>query len=349
MSSSSFYDLCPDILIELFTYFSLNELFDVFIDLIPHLSTLINQSHIKLHIDKNTNEKFWDKIFSQINCKQIISLCNSDSGINLAKFPAMHSMKLSLQSSDLFEQFHYLIHLEQLSLELSEIIIKDNIWLSHILLLPKLKKLKLDLMISKNTLQPQNDISINKLSLQSNTIKYLELKIPMSWKSFVSFLEHFPYLQILRASLYRLNSCLYEPYTSISKPILLNSLQTVDLQGYVDNMSFIITYISTSMPNLKRCRLIAVNVTNDNAYNMKNGSIWENFFNCCSHLIQVKVHLLMSFEVDNNFNTRVLKDFIRSFNDNPFCEKYNLQMEQRSINRGYVTLTADYDRKKIRL
>ncbi len=99
------------------------------------------------------------------------------------------------------------------------------------------------------------------------------------------------------------------------------------------------------MPNLKRCRLIAMNVTNDDAFRMKNALIWKYLFDCCSHLIQVKIHLIMSIEQNNNFNTRVIKDLIRTFNNNSFCERYYFRMEQRSINRGYVTLTGDYNMK----
>jgi hypothetical protein len=345
--SSSFFDLCPDILLQLFTYFSLNELFDTFIDSIPYLSSLINQSHIKLHIDKNPTENFWNRILPEINSNQIISLNNySNVRINLLQFVSVRSMKLSLHSSDVSEQFQYLIHLEQLSLGLSEIIIKDNIWLCHILSLPNLKKLKLDLMILKNTLQPQNEISIKKSSLLSNTIKYLELKIPMSWKSFIHFLEHFPNLQILRASLYQLNTVTYESYDI---PMLNSTLHTLDLQGYFKSMSSIVTYISTSMPNLKRCRLIAMNATDDSVYRIRNSFLWQNFFDFCSHLTQVKIHLLMSIEENNNFNVQATKDLMRAFNNDPLCEKYNLQMEQRSLNRGYVTFTVDYDVKKIKL
>jgi hypothetical protein len=43
-----------------------------------------------------------------------------------------------------------------------------------------------------------------------------------------------------------------------------------------------------------------------------------------------------------------MKDLIQTFNNNSFCEKYHFRMEQLSINRGYVTLTGNYDdRKKI--
>ncbi len=47
----------------------------------------------------------------------------------------------------------------------------------------------------------------------------------------------------------------------------------------------------------------------------------------------MKVHLIMSIEINNNFNVRILKDFMWSFNSNSFCEKYNFRMEQLSINQ----------------
>jgi hypothetical protein len=343
MSSSSFFDFCPDILLEIFKYFSLNELFDIFIDLIPHLSSLLNQSHIKLHINKNATEDFCDQILPQINSNQIISLHNSYLTTNLSRFSSIRSINLTLQSSSQFHQFQYLIHLEQLSLQLSETIIQENIWLYYILRLSNLRKLRLDLTSPKNMLMPQKDIFISKSFLKSNTIKYLEIKIPMSWQSLLIFLEHFPCLKIFYASLYRLNSVRDVRPKSISKLSCCSSLQILDLHGYIDQMSFLITHICSSIVNLKICRLQAINVTNDDAFEMKDGLIWEYLFHRCSHLREVKVHLLMSIEVHNHFNTRVIKDLLRTFNDNSFCEKYHFRMEQRSINRGYVTLTGDYD------
>jgi hypothetical protein len=100
------------------------------------------------------------------------------------------------------------------------------------------------------------------------------------------------------------------------------------------------------MPNLKKCRLISMNVTNDDAFRMKHAFIWIDLFKYCSYLIQVKIHLIMSIEINNNFNIRSMKDLIQTFNNNSFCEKYHFQMEQLSINRGYVTLTGNYDMKK---
>jgi hypothetical protein len=88
-----------------------------------------------------------------------------------------------------------------------------------------------------------------------------------------------------------------------------------------------------------------MNVTNDDAFRMKYDLIWKHLFDSCSYLQQMKVHLIMSIEINNNFNTRILKDLMWSFNSNSFCEKYNFHMEQLSINRGYVTLTGDYDIK----
>jgi hypothetical protein len=54
----------------------------------------------------------------------------------------------------------------------------------------------------------------------------------------------------------------------------------------------------------------------------------------------------MSIERNDYFENRVMKDLLRTFNNNSFCEKYHFQMEQLSINWGYVTLTGDYEKKK---
>jgi hypothetical protein len=99
--------------------------------------------------------------------------------------------------------------------------------------------------------------------------------------------------------------------------------------------------ISLSMPNLKHCRLFAVNVTTDNVSRMRSASIWKKLFKHCSGLIQVRIHLLMSIN-----NNPEIKDLLREFNNNSFCEKYSFHMERQSIVYGYVTLTGNYQKKK---
>jgi hypothetical protein len=133
MSSSSFFDLCPDILLNLFEYFSLNELFDIFIDLIPYLSILLNESHMRFSIDQNASEDFWKEILPEINFNQILAIKNPYFLTNLSIFSSLQSINLNLQSSSIFHQFQYLIHLKQLSIQLSEIIIEEQTWLSSIL------------------------------------------------------------------------------------------------------------------------------------------------------------------------------------------------------------------------
>jgi hypothetical protein len=342
MSSTSFFDLCPDLLFHLFEYFSLNELFNIFSDLIPCLSILLNQSHMKFHIDQNATEDFWKRILFEINSNQILSINNSHLTINFSIYSSLQSINLNLQSSSIFQQFQFLIHLKQLSIQLSERIIEEQTWLSSILILPKLKTLKIDLNIPKILLIPQRSISIDKSIHQSNTIEYLQMNIPMSYQSLLVFLEHFPNLKIFRALLYQLNP---SSISNVNLPSLL-SLQTLDLRGYIKNMSSIIRLISSLMPNLKHCRLMAMNITDDNAFDMSSALIWKNLFQYCSNLIEVKIHLIMSIEINDSFNNRVMKDLIRKFNNHSFCEIYSFQMEQRSINRGYVTLTGNYEKKK---
>jgi hypothetical protein len=342
MSSSSFFDLCPDILLNLFEYFSLNELFDIFIDLIPYLSILLNESHMRFSIDQNATENFWKEILPEINSNQILAIKNPYFLTNLSIFSSLQSIHLNLQSSSIFHQFQYLIHLKQLSIQLSEIIIEEQTWLSAVLNLPKLNQLKIDLTISKIVLIPQRPISIDKSIYVSNTIEYLEMKIPMSWRSLLVFLHHFPNLKIFRALLYRLN---ISHTSNVNLPIL-PSMKTLDLRGYFEYMSLIIPSITSTMPNLKSCRLIAMNLTNDDPFGIRSASIWKDLFKSCSNLIQVKVHMMMSIERNGYFENRVMKDLLRTFNNNSFCEKYHFQMEQLSINWGYVTLTGDYEKKK---
>jgi hypothetical protein len=201
-------------------------------------------------------------------------------------------------------------------------------------------------MIEKNPLIPQKDIWTSQLMCQSFTIKYLEIKLPMTWPSLISLLDYFPNLKTFRASLYQINSNTYD--TLFAKPAIscLNSLQTLDLYGYFHDMSSIVTYFCSSISNLKRCYLRAMNVTNDNGFQMKDGLIWKLLFDSCPYLIRVNIHLHMNIEENNYYNVRCMRDLMRTFNNNSLCEKYNFRMAQLSINHGYLTLTGDFDKKK---
>lgn len=351
---SSFFDLCPDILLHLFTYFSLNELYDIFFDIIPHLSILLIKGHVKLHINKNCNEHFWNNILSQINLTQVISL-NIDyskiNEINLSQFASLRSITLEdfrMINSLSLHPINQLIYLEQLSIKLSDTILNEDVWLSHILQLSNLKQLKIDLMIQKNTIIPQRDINISQLLLQSSTIKYLEIKIPLSWTSVISLLHHFPVLQIFRAYLYRINSNSND--TLISRPNLtcFHSLKTLDLTGYFSNMSSIITFFCSSMFHLKNCRLMATSVSNDDIFDiimLGHHFFWNRLFQSCQDLIHVKIHMLMSIESQKNNDVENIKDLIRSFNDDVYCKQYKLYIIKSSIHNGYITLTCNFNTK----
>jgi hypothetical protein len=175
---SSFVDLCPDILFHLFTYFSLNELYDIYIDIIPYLSTLLNEGHVKLHIGKNGNEQFWNEFLPQINRNQIISLnipYQKIHELKLSQFLSLRSITLekfrmiNCLSFHLMNQLRNLVYLERLSLKLLNTNFNENAWLFHILQLSTLKRLKIDLMIQKNTIISQRNIS-NIISIIYNKI-----------------------------------------------------------------------------------------------------------------------------------------------------------------------------------
>lgn len=354
---TTFADLYPDILLHLFQYFSLNELFDIFIDVIPYLSTLINQGHVQLCIDKNATDYFWKNSLSTINSEQILSLYISYkklNEINLLKYSSVKSIILEdnrmINYLSLYplNQFQNLIHLKNLSLKFSEKILNENLWLYHILHLLTLEKLKIDLMIEKNTILSQKNLFISQLPFQSLTIKYLEIKIPLLWTSILSLLSHFPCLETFCGYIYRINS--NQNDTLLSKPNLncFQTLKNLYLNGYFSNMSSIIHFFCLSIKNLRICRLMSTSVTNDNIFDIikiEPYSLWFRLFENSQDLKQIKIHLLMSIETQKHINIEILKDRIRLFNGNDFCLKYYLYIIQNSMHNGYLTLVCDFKKE----
>jgi Ca2+-binding EF-hand superfamily protein len=88
---------------------------------------------MRFSIDQNATENFWKEILPEINSNQILAIKNPYFLTNLSIFSSLQSINLNLQSSSIFHQFQYLIHLKQLSIQLSEIIIEEQTWLSSIL------------------------------------------------------------------------------------------------------------------------------------------------------------------------------------------------------------------------
>jgi len=359
---STFFDLYPDILLKIFKYFSLNELFDIFTDIIPYLSTLLIEGHVKLYIDKNANNHFWNDFLREINQNQIISLYipySKINDINLLQFSSLRSIILEdfqmINSLSLYpiNVFHNFIYLERLSLKLSYTILNENLWLDHILHLSTVKQLKIDLMFKKNTILSQRDIKISHLPLQSSTIKYLEIKIPLLWTSILSLLHHFPFLQTFHAYLYRINFNSND--TLQSKPTLtcFNSLKTLHLTGYFSNMSSIINFFCSSILHLQTCQLMSTSVTNDNIFNIINFDnyfFWLNYlFQSCQYLTKIKIHMLMSIESHKNIDIENLKDLIHLFNNNQLCKQYNLYIIQSSIHNGYITLIGNFNKRTKKL
>jgi hypothetical protein len=355
---TSFFNLCADVLLHLFTYFSLNELFDIFADMIPNLSTLLIEGHAKLYVGKNANDQFWNDFLPEFNLNQIIALHISYSKINeinLSKFSSLRSITFeSVQmmnslSSHSINQFHHLTHLKRLSLKLSDRVLSGDTWLPHILRLSTLKQLKIELMVQKNTILSQRDISKSQLSFQSSTIEYLELKIPLLWASIISLLHHFPYLQNFRAYLYRIYSNPNDTLISIPNLSCFHSLKKLNLTGYFFQISSIITFFCSSIPDLNSCRLMSTSVTNDDIFYMTMlgyGSFWKHLFQPCRHLKQVKLHILMSIEQKTSIDIEYIKNLIHFFNDDAFCKQHDLYIIQSSIHNGYITLTCNFNKQK---
>src|SRR5579862_8555850 len=65
-TKTTFNDLYADVLLCIFEYFTVNEVFQIFSVVIPYLSSLLRNSHVRLHLRKS--------MLSDIDPAQVISV-----------------------------------------------------------------------------------------------------------------------------------------------------------------------------------------------------------------------------------------------------------------------------------
>ncbi|CAF0806704.1 unnamed protein product [Adineta ricciae] len=93
---STFKHLCDDVIIELFSYFNIHEIFYSFCLLIPNLPSLLKDGRVQLHVRSN-NTYFFRWILPHISLTQVVSLSIPTRPYNpsIFKFTNLRSLVLS--------------------------------------------------------------------------------------------------------------------------------------------------------------------------------------------------------------------------------------------------------------
>ena len=354
---STFIDLCPDILFELFSFFSLHELIDSFSDIIPSLSKLLSQGHVRLFMKKQFDEHFWTDFFPHLNPQQMITLNIRHQRFNQTDFSSYVALS-SITLEDVswnnplgpfsLHRIQQLSHLRRFILRLPSTIHNEHDWLLQILRLPTIKHIHIEAINQSDTIRPRPSLRLSRVASQSFTITSLNIKIPLQWRSVFNLLSHFPVLRTFRAHLYRIEHHLNDLMLPTPKLPCFNTLRTVELIGYFVHTSSIITLFCSSIPNLTDCRLLSTSVTQDSLTKVlysRESFFGRQLFQSCLHLNLVKIHMIISVEANEDVDTERTRNLIRAFNEDRFCRKYHFSFVHRSLPNGYVTLICDFHRE----
>jgi hypothetical protein len=354
---STFVDLCPDILFELFSFFSLDELIDCFSDLIPSLSSLLVQGHVRLFMKKQLDEHFWTHFFPQLDPQQIVTLNILYQRFNQTDFSSYVSLS-SITLDDVawnnpaspfsLHRLQQLPRLRRFILRLPPTTHHEHDWLLQILRLTTIKHVHIEAINRNDTIRPQRPIRILRVACESFTITYLNIKVPFQWKAIFILLSHFPVLRTFRAHLYRMEHHSNDLKLRTQKLPCFDTLHILELIGYFAHISSIINLFCSSMPNLTDCRLLSTSVTQDSLTDILYSSqsfFGRRLFQSCLHLNLVKIHMIISVETSEDVDTERTRNLVRAFNEDPFCRKYHFSFVHRSIPNGYVTLICNFHRE----
>lgn len=328
MERTLFKDLYDDILIELVTYFSVEEIIFSFNDIIVNLSSLIKNSHIQ-----SLNEYTSENIFPYIDVSQIISCeLNSSEGLKseqltyLFCFP--HLQSLILHNVLALDNDHsYLLATKHSAVTL-DILATDTIKLLHCVFnfIPTLKRFHIQ----------ANNIKINLRDIQENlmlnvfsSIEYLKLDLICSWSALPHILMATPYLKVLHAI--TKPDLAPELPTPLPDTFQLTSLHTLQLTSTDVNL-IELGQLVKCMPNLNWCRLYGEAKEEDLL--LIESSHWQTFFD--KDAIQLKrftINYLMP-----NIYTPWLSPYY--FSKDRYFSKINFRIlfEQRTL------LIGDYKR-----
>lgn len=263
-TKTTFDGLHTDIILCIFDYFTVNEIYETFSELITNLTSLLIDSHIRLHLRQS--------MITEIDGRQVISM-------DFNKLPQKSCMSnfINLRSLVLHDMENPKILINQ-SLSQSLEILYLNISLRYkpdiipplLHLLTKLPKLKsYTLIYSSSYFILQEDLLINPTS--STSIENLKLDIKCTIACLEKLFKCLPYLRRFQANIVIANP---EDSLDLTENLVFPSIQNLFLTwDYIPFQDVI--NLCKKIPNLKQCEFIA----NDHNYdqNVFNPLIWRQF------------------------------------------------------------------------
>jgi hypothetical protein len=329
MEKTTFTDLYDDILIEIFSYFSVEEIFISFTNIIPNLSSVIKNSHIR-----SLDEYTINNVLPYIDLSQVIS-CETISSRRLKaeqlaylfRFP--HLQSLILRNAIVLENDYSHLLTTEYPAAVMDICSGDTIKLLHCVFnfIPTLKRFHFQANnIQINLRDIQENLSINVFS----NIEYLKLDIVCSWSALPRILIATPRLQVL--------CVITVPELQVSLPanLHLSSLHTLQLTSKdIDLVE--LGQLLKCMPNLKYCRLQGQAERTDES--LTQSYRWRTFLN--EDALQLK-RFIINYLVE--CEQRHWLPVSRFQNDSYFTE-INFDIQYNIIDfQGMLRIKGDYKR-----
>ncbi|CAF0872906.1 unnamed protein product [Rotaria sordida] len=263
--TTTFYDLCADVLLNIFEFLNINEIYYSFHEVIPYLTSLLVESKIRLQM--------CDPIVSDVDPRPIASLvmkCLPRSFTpSLLEFINLQRLVLhDMEDPWLLINKSLPISLEHLSLNVS-LRNKTTIIEEFLSLLDRLPKLKYFLIIYESSYFVLQENSFN-LSKPSTTIHNIELEVKCSLLTLEKLLKYLPCVHRLSASVgfVEENLEIYNRYSEFPNvKLLFLSWEYIPIRDIIRFCQMI--------PNLRRCVLNATDYRDDRY--VFNPSPWKQF------------------------------------------------------------------------
>jgi hypothetical protein len=264
---TTLHDLYSDILLCIFEYFTVHEIYEIFSQVIPNLTLLLRNSRIRLHLRQSTMPPIDPAQVISIKLKYLPRLFSPSpfEFINLRSL-ILHDMEdpQSLIKQPLFQ----LLEIFYLNISLRY---KPDIVLQLLPLIIQLSKLK-----SYTIIYPSSYFVLQKdaliLQRSSNTIRNIKLDFKCSMGSLEKLLSYVPCLRRLQAT-FESNSVIDDSFHMLLFP----SIQYLCLSWEYIPFRDILTFCG-KMVNLKKC-IFNVNDHRNDLYTF-NPNGWHQFIEC---------------------------------------------------------------------
>lgn len=312
---TTFRDICPDVLLELCEYFSIDELYSLFYpDVLPHIFELLTASHKQLHLSMTNNHRLNTKLLSLININKIISIRLSSCEVLSNTFNTVKTLILhdvgnansvisvpfvlpSLQRLVLIYSHHYNYLIESaLKLAFAR---------------SSLKYLRLQ-SIDDTLPIPNNPVG------KSLSIQQLCIDLPSSYTILMFFLNSLPNLRILRIKLLTdIQQMAAKNQNNVAALPIIHypSLRTLHLILYRPTTAYI-TSLLIGFSNLKYCRISGVIDVQE-----LNGNVWHDLITRkCSNLLRMNINMSVWIEIEPN-------EMKETFDEDTFFEQINFELK----------------------